>query len=91
MHVILGIIYLGVSLVCWGVIFSIDERKSLRDKIMVQLLAIAASICLGLAFSQYIETDNRPKQYPVLEYHLSIKTTTIDNQTDTTYVITKIK
>lgn len=50
-------------------------------------MIILASLNFGIAFVRF----NKPKQYPASEYHLSIKTTTIDNQTDTTYVITKIK
>ena len=91
MHVILGIINLVAGSCCLSCVFSIRYDKSLKNNIIIWTMVILAGLNFGLAFVQFIKASNRPKQYPASEYHLSIKTTTIDNQTDTTYVITKIK
>ena len=90
MHVILGLIYLGLAGLCIYFIFLIRKYKPSGHKSMICLMAIAVSIGFGLGLIQFIKALNKPKQYSASEYHLSIKTTTIDNQTDTTYVITKI-
>lgn len=61
------------------------------------LLFIGTAGFVVLAIIQFaagfVNLINEAEQYsyPASEYHLSIKTTTMDNQTDTTYVITKIK
>lgn len=91
MCVILGIINLVAGFCCLSCAFSIRYDKSLKNNIIIWFMVILAGLNFGLAFVQFIKASNRPKQYPASEYHLSIKTTTIDNQTDTTYVITKIK
>lgn len=89
MHVILGLIYLGLAGLCIYFMFLIYNYKPSSYKSMICLMAIAASIGFGFALIQFIKASNKPKQYSASEYHLSIKTITIDNQTDTTYVITK--
>lgn len=91
MHVILGIINLVAGFCCLSCAFSIRYGKSLKNNIIIWSMVILGSLNFGLAFVQFIRHSNKPKQYPASEYHLSIKTTTINNQTDTTYVITKIK
>ena len=61
------------------------------------LLFIGTAGFVVLAIIQFVtgfvDLINEAEQYsyPAKEYRLSIKTTTTDNQTDTTYVITKIK
>ena len=91
MHVILGLIYSVISAICWcSMLWLIFANNFSGRKIWVCLLAIAACIGYVLALGQF-EASDKPKQYPASEYRLSIKTTTIDNHTDTTYVITKIK
>jgi hypothetical protein len=91
MRMILGIINLVAGFCCLNCAFSIRYGKSLKNNIIIWTMVILGSLNFGLAFVQFIRHSNKPKQYPASEYHLSIKTTTIDNQTDTTYVITKIK
>lgn len=70
---------------------AIDYDKNLMSKIMCWFFAICAGI-LGGASLYYIIVgiSGESYSYPASEYRLSIKTTTITN-TDTTYVITKIK
>lgn len=91
MHVILGIINLVAAFCCLSCAFSIRYDKSLKNNIIIWSMVILGSLNFGLAFVQFIGHSNKPKQYPASEYRLSIKTTTINNQTDTIYVITKIK
>lgn len=91
MHVILGLIYLGLAGLCIYFMFLIRNSKPSYYKSMGCLMAIAASIGFGLSFSQFVKAINESTQHLILEFRVSIKTTTIDNQTDTTYVITKIK
>ena len=88
MHVvILGIMNLVAAFCCTSCALTMRHDKSLKNNIIMWSMIILASLNFGIAFVRF----NRPKQYPASEYRLSIKTTTIDNQTDTTYVITKIK
>lgn len=91
MRVILGIINLVAGFCCLSCAFSIRYGKSLKNNIIIWTMVILAGLNFGLAFVQFIRASDKPKQYPASEYRLSIKTTTTDNQTDTTYVITKIK
>ena len=54
-------------------------------------MTIAAGISFGLSFLQFVKAINKSEPYQILEFRLSTKTKTIDNQIDTIYVITKIK
>lgn len=94
MKIFLGIIYLILSFCALIMSHAIDYDKNLMSKIMCWFFAICAGI-LGGASLYYIivgiSGESCSYSYPASEYRLSIKTTTIDNQTDTTYVITKIR
>lgn len=91
MHVIIGIINLVVGFYCLSCAFSKRYDKSLKNNSIIWTMVILAGLNFGSAFVQFIIHSNKPKQYPASEYRLSIKTKTIDNQMDSTYVITKIK
>jgi hypothetical protein len=72
------------------------EDKRIWSKIMAGvLLFIGTAGLVVLAIIQFaagiVDLINKPEQYsyPASEYRMSIKTTTMNNQTDTTYVITE--
>lgn len=89
MNIFNGILFLVFAVACMVNVFTVDYDRSLKSKIVVWVCAICAGINFGLAFEQFGVFDGS-KQYPSSEYTLKLKTTTVDDQTDTTYVITKI-
>lgn len=90
MKIFLGILFL---LFCFGNLvttFTTDYTKDVKNKVIVWISIICAGFCLVVAFDYFGAFDTQ-KEYPASEYRMSIKTITIDDKTDTTYVITKIK
>lgn len=90
MKIFLGIVFLlaGIFNIVTAIIT--DYNENLKNKIIIWASIILAGVCFGIALD-YFGAYNEQKEYPAKEYRMSIKTTTMDNQTDTTYVITKIK
>ncbi len=90
MEIFLGIVFLifGICNMIMVYITYEDYEKNLKNKISTWCYVICAGLCFGIAFDYFV-TYNEQKAFPAKEYRLSIKTTTIDNQTDTTYIITK--
>lgn len=92
MDIVNGIMFIIFAAVSFYLAFSIEYDKSLKNKICVWALVIVGIFDLFSALTVFgVFSEPKAKEYPASEYHLSIKTTTIDNKTDTTYVITKIK
>lgn len=90
MKIFCGILFLLAGVFNMATAFIMDYDKNLKNKIVIWASIILAGVCFGIAFN-YFGAYNTQKEYPSKEYRMSIKTTTMDNQTDTTYVITKIK
>lgn len=96
MHILLGFLYLALGVMCRMAIMIFDDDL-LISKIGRFVLFIGAGMFFILATIRgaegIIDLINTPEQYsyPASEYRLSIKTTTIDDKTDTTYVITEIR
>lgn len=98
MKIILGLAYLILSFCTLIMSRTTDYGPSLLSKIMCWVFTICAGILGGASLYYIISgisdefySSDESYSYPAKEYRLSIKTTTIDDQTDTTYVITKIK
>lgn len=62
----------------------------MKNKVIVWSSIICAGFCFIVAMDIFGAFDTQ-KEYPASEYRMSIKTTTIDDKTDTTYVITEIR
>ena len=90
MKIFLGIIYLLLGFCSLIIAFSIDFDANLKHKIICCGLALCAGILWGLSFVCFA-TSVKDYSYPAKEYRLSIKTTTMDDKIDTTYVITEIR
>lgn len=89
------IIFLGILSLLAGfgfIVFAVDVDcdASIRNKFKYFIYIIIAGMLWGLSLYCFL-TNERDYSFPAKEYHLSIQTTTIDNQTDTTYLIRKIK
>lgn len=97
MHILLGFLYLALGVLCMWVAIMIFDDDLRISKIGRFVSFIGAGMFFILATIRgaegIIDLINTPEQYsyPASEYRMSIKTTTMDNQTDTIYVITKIK
>lgn len=89
MEIFLGIVFLFAGIFNMTTPFIMDYYKNLKNKIVIWASIILAGVCFGIAFNYFV-AYNVQKEYPASEYTMSIKTTTMDNHTDTTYVITKI-
>ncbi len=102
MHIFLGLIFIILAIVL--IIMSdwiIENTFCSSDTglfvvggslfILLVILFGLAIIQFSMAFSNSDKLEQYTKEYPASEYHMSIKTTTMDNKTDTTYVISKIK
>lgn len=90
MKIFCGILFL---LFCGGnlvITFTTDYTKDVKNKVIVWSSIICAGFCFTVALDCFGAFDAQ-KEFPAFEYRMSIKTTTIDGKTDTTYVITKIK
>lgn len=90
MEIFFGILFL---LFCWGnlfITFTTDYTKDVKNKLIVWISIICAGLCFIVALDCLWAFDTQ-KEYPASEYRLSIKTTTMDDKTDTTYVITEIR
>ena len=90
MRIFCGILFL---LFCWCnlvITFTTDYTKDMKNKVIVWSSIICAGFCFIVAMDLFGAFDTQ-KEYPASEYRMSIKTTTIDDKTDTTYVITEIK
>lgn len=86
-------IFLGILLLLAGFGFiaftlDLDYGASIKNKFKCFIYIISAGMLWGLSLYCFL-TNERDYSYPAKKYHLLIKTTTIDNQTDTTYVITE--
>ncbi len=88
MEIFLGIVCVFSGFCSLLISFIPDYDKTLRSKVVNYGLVICAIILFGLSVLCFI-SPVKFYSYPAKEYRLSIKTTTIDNQTDTTYIITK--
>lgn len=97
MYILLGFLYLVLGVICMWVAIMIFDDDFLTSKIWRFVLFICAGIFFILATIRFAKEItyfiNTPEQYsyPASEYRISIKTTTMNDKTDTTYVITKIK
>lgn len=102
MNIILGFMYIMMAVACILIAYWMIDSNYLLSDIWIAILggisSIIVIIFLSLAINQfsiaYSDSDKSKqysKEYPASEYRMSIKTTTMDNKTDTTYVITKIK
>lgn len=90
MKIFCGILFLifGICNLVMTYITIADYEDNLKNKITVWVSTICAGFCFGIALDDF-GVINPQRAFPAKEYHISIKTTTIDNQTDTTYVITE--
>jgi len=86
MKILLGILFFVFGFLSLVLTFSIDYDKDLKNKIIAWISTLCAGLCFGSALN-YFGVFDAPKTYPAENYTISIKTTTIDNKTDTTYVI----
>ncbi len=92
MDIVNGIVPLILAAVCFYLIFTIEYKESLKNKICVWVLVIVGIFDLFSALTAFgVFSEPKAKEFPASEYRMSIKTTTMNNKTDTTYVITKIK
>lgn len=89
MEIFLGIVFLFAGIFNMTTPFIMNYDENLKNKIIIWASIILAGVCFGIAFNYFV-AYNVQKEYPASEYTMSIKTTTMDNHTDTTYVITKI-
>lgn len=92
-NIFFGIVFILFAIL-WGcAVYSIkdDDMLSKIWKWLSVLITVGlfgtACVLFSLAFNDF----DKPKQYQAKEYSLSIKTTTLNGKTDTTYVITKIR
>lgn len=90
MEIFFGILYLLVGICFIVFAMDLDCDASAKNKFKCFVYVIGAGLLWGLSL-YYFSTNERDYSFPAKEYHLSIQTTTIDKQTDTTYVIRKIK
>ena len=98
MHILLGFIYIAFAAINSCIALMVYDAKSIWSKIMAGiLLFIGTAGFVVLAIIQFaagfVDLINEAEQYsyPAKEYRLSIKTTTMDDKIDTTYVITEIR
>lgn len=92
MDIVNGIAFIILAAVCFYLVFTIEYNKSLKNKICVWILVIVGIFDLFRAFTVFgVFSKPKAKEYPASEYRMSIKTMTMDNKTDTIYVVTKIK
>lgn len=97
MEIFSGILFVLFGICNWVMIYIAceNDEDNLKNKITTWIYVICAGICFGVALNYFIsyntQKEYKSKEYPASEYRMSIKTTTIDDKTDTTYVITKIK
>ena len=72
---------------CYGLFYSIMESDGVTVLAVISssifTISIIGIICIGI--------PEEPKEYPATEYTLEYKITAIGEQSDTTYVLTKIK
>ena len=88
MTIFLGILSIlaGFGFIAFAV--DLDCNESIKNKFTRFIYIISAGLLWGLSLYCFM-TYERDYSFPAKEYHLSIQTTTIDNQTDTTYLIKK--
>lgn len=88
-----GVTFLILAGVCLYMVFVIDYKESLRNKICALAAALLCIMNIFSAFFAFRKQRNVVEQYsyPATEYSMSIETTTKDNQNDTTFIISKIK
>lgn len=90
MDIVNGIMFIIFAAVSFYLVFAIEYNKSLKNKICVWILVIVGIFDLFSALTVFgVFSEPKAKEYPASEYRMSIKTSTMDNQTDTTYVISK--
>lgn len=68
--------------------FSTDYDKNLKNKIVTWVAPICAGICFGVALG-YFGVWEAQKAFPAKEYTLQLEITTLNEQVDTTYIITR--
>lgn len=90
MEIFLGILLLSAGFGFITFTLDLDYGASIKNKFKCFIYIISAGTLWGLSLYCFL-TNERDYSFPAKEYHLSTQTTTIDNQTDTTYVIRKIK
>lgn len=90
MEIFLGILSLlaGFGFIVFAV--DLDYGASIKNKFKYFVYIISTGMLWGLSLYCFL-TNEKDYSFSAKEYHLSIQTTTIDNQTDTTYLIRKIK
>lgn len=90
MTIFLGILSLlaGFGFIAFAI--DLDCSEIIKNQFIRFIYVISAGMLWGLSLYCFM-TYERDYSFPASEYHLSIKTTTMNNQTDTTYVITEIK
>ena len=90
MRIFCGILFLLFCCCNLVITFTTDYTKDVKNKVIVWSSIICAGFCFIVAMDIFGAFDTQ-KEYPASEYRMSIKTTTIDDKTDTTYIITEIK
>ena len=91
MKIFCGILFLLFC--CCNLVITFNYRlyqRCEKNKVIVWSSIICAGFCFIVAMDIFGAFDTQ-KEFPASEYRMSIKTTTIDDKTDTTYVITEIK
>ena len=94
MHIILGCIYIVIALICMCIAIIVfgDDPAFKIGKGVSFIVAIVFFILAAIPLATwYLIIKPEQHFYPTSKYRPSIKTTTMNNQTDTTYVITEIK
>lgn len=95
MEIFLGIVFLlaGIFNTATAIITDYNENENLKNGIIYWASIILAGVCFGIALDYFVsyntQKEHQPKEYPSKEYRLSIKISTVDEQKDTTYIITK--
>ena len=90
MTIFLGILLLSAGFGFIAFTLDLDYNASIKNKFKCFIYIISAGLLWGLSLYCFM-TYERDYSFPAKEYHLLIKTTTMNDKTDTTYIITKIK
>lgn len=93
MEIFLGIVFIFAGIFNMVTAIITDYNENLKNKIIIWASIILAGVCFGIASDYFVsyntQKEHQPKEYPSKEYRLSIKTSTVDEQKDTTYIIIK--
>ena len=71
-----------------GLVYSIIETDGFA---ILAIFSVFGLICSFVGILDLSSEKNKSYEYPATEYNLEYKITTIGEQSDTTYVLTKIK